>query len=60
MGVKLAHRLYAAGVASGSLAGFLSPWRWLGFVPLAAGLVWAAYDLVEVNDDDADAQTTPR
>lgn len=51
--------MFAAGVLCGALAGFLSPWHWFGFVPLAAGLIWAAYDLVEVSDDDADAQTTP-
>lgn len=44
---------YAAGVAAGSAAGFCSPLWFLGFVPLSAGLVWAAYDLVEVPGDDA-------
>lgn len=39
---------YAAGVMAAAAAGFFSPLWYLGFVPLAAGLVWAAYDLVEV------------
>lgn len=43
---------YAAGVMAGSAAGFFSPLWFLGFVPLAAGLVWAAYDLVEVPDGE--------
>lgn len=41
---------YAAGVAAGAAAGFFSPLWFLGFVPLSAGLVWAAYDLVEADD----------
>jgi hypothetical protein len=44
---------YAAGVASGSVAGFCSPLWYLGFVPLSAGLLWAAYDLVEVDSDES-------
>lgn len=44
---------YAAGVAAGSAAGFCSPLWFLGFIPLAAGLVWAAYDLVEADDDES-------
>lgn len=46
--MRLAHYLYALGVCCGALTGFLSPLWFLGFVPLSAGLVWAAYDLVEV------------
>lgn len=42
---------YAAGVIAGSAAGFFSPFWFLGFVPLSAGLVWAAYDLVEADGD---------
>lgn len=49
---------YALGVASGSAAGFCSPLWYLGFVPLSAGLVWAAYDLVEA--DDGDSSSAPR
>lgn len=45
--------VYGAGVAAGSAAGFFSPLWFLGFIPLAAGLVWAAYDLVEADDDDS-------
>ena len=50
MRLALALALYALGVLAGSLAGFFSPWWFLGFLPLCAGLIWAAYDLVEVPD----------
>ena len=40
--------MYALGVIAGALAGFLSPCWYLGFAPLSIGLLWAAYDLVEV------------
>ena len=50
--------LYALGVLAASAAGFLSPFWFLGFLPLAAGLVWAAYDLVEVTD--AESPSTPQ
>lgn len=43
--------LYGTGVACASLALFLFPVLGaaaFGFVPLSVGLVWAAYDLVEV------------
>jgi len=46
--VKAVWLVYALGVVAGSLVGFLSPLWYLGFVPLSAGLIWAAYDLVEV------------
>lgn len=46
--MRLIHCLYAFGVASAAAVGFLSPWWFLGFGPLSAGLIWAAYDLVEV------------
>lgn len=49
---------YGAGVASASAAGFFSPLWFLGFVPLGAGLVWAAYDLVEV--PDGESSSTPQ
>jgi hypothetical protein len=52
--VKLA--LYVLGVLAGSAAGFCSPFWFLGFLPLSAGLVWAAYDLEEV----ADGEVSPR
>lgn len=45
--------MYGLGVLCAALAGFLSPLPFLGFVPLAAGLIWAAYDLTEVEGDDA-------
>jgi hypothetical protein len=44
--------VYSLGVGMGSLVGFLSPFWFLGFAPLAAGLLWAAYDLVEVTDGE--------
>lgn len=37
--------LFALGVVAASLAGFLSPCWFLGFLPLSAGLIWAAYGL---------------
>lgn len=49
---------YTAGIAAGSATGFCSPLWYLGFLPLSAGLLYAAYDLVEVTD--ADAPTAPQ
>lgn len=46
--MRLAKLTYAFGVVCGSFVGFFSPFWFLGFAPLAAGLIWAAYDLVEV------------
>ena len=51
--MRLARLVYAAGVACGAAAGFCSPLYFLGFVPLSIGLVWAAYDLVEVPDGES-------
>jgi hypothetical protein len=56
--MKLARTLYALGVLTGSAVGFFSPLWFLGFLPLSAGLVWAAYDLVEVTD--AQPSSTPQ
>jgi hypothetical protein len=42
--------LFAAGVVLLALVGFLSPAWYLGFLPLGAGFIWAAYDLEEVAD----------
>lgn len=50
--MKLAYALYALGVLALALAGFCSPLWFLGFLPLGAGLVWAAYDLVEVTNGE--------
>lgn len=50
--MKLVWLAFALGVIAASLAGFFSPWWFLGFIPLAAGLIWAAYDLVEVASDE--------
>ena len=50
--MRAARALYALGILAGSSAGFFSPLWFLGFVPLSLGLVWAAYDLVEVTDGE--------
>ena len=55
----LARLLYALGVICGALLGFLSPLWFLGFGPLCAGLIWAAYDLTEVASAEP-ASTPPR
>ena len=54
--------MYWAGVVAGSLVFFVWPWLGIaaaGFAPISVGLVWAAYDLidVEVTDGDAEADT---
>lgn len=46
--MRLVWLAYGLGVIAGSLVGFLSPLWYLGFIPVSAGLIWAAYDLVEV------------
>ena len=56
--MSLVWTLYTAGVAAGAAAGFCSPFRYLGFVPICVGAVWAAYDLVQVGDADGDTATT--
>lgn len=56
--MRLVRAFYALGVAAASSAGFFSPLWYLGFLPLALGLVWAAYDLVEV--PDAESPPTPQ
>jgi hypothetical protein len=50
-GRALAHLLYSVGIVALALVGFFSPLWFLGFLPLGAGFVWAAYDLVEVTPD---------
>lgn len=57
--MKLVWLTYALGVTAASLAGFLSPWWFLGFIPLSLGFIWAAYDLVEVASDEP-SPPTPR
>jgi hypothetical protein len=44
--------MYGMGVGFGALVGFFSPFFYLGFIPLSVGLIWAAYDLVEVDGDE--------
>ena len=56
--MRVAIAVYALGVLLASLAGFFSPFWYLGFVPLSLGLVWAAYDLVEVSG--AESPTAPQ
>ena len=56
--MRLAYALYTLGVLAGSAAGFCSPFWFFGFLPLCAGLVWAAYDLVEVTNGEP--SSTPR
>jgi hypothetical protein len=56
--VKRVRLAYSAGVVAGAAAGFCSPLWYLGFVPLSAGLVWAAYDLVEA--DDGESSSAPQ
>jgi len=46
--VKAVWLAYCLGVIAACLVGFLSPLWFLGFAPLSIGLIWAAYDLVEV------------
>jgi len=41
-----------------ALAGFLSPWPFIGWLPIGAGLCWAAYDLVDVKDTPTDGNTS--
>lgn len=42
------------------LAGFFSPLWWVGFAGLAAGLVWAYYDVVDVEGEHGDTPAAPR
>lgn len=52
--------LYLFGVTLLTLAGFFSPFWYLGFVPLGAGAVWAAYDLIDVGEAQrGDTATAP-
>ncbi len=52
--------LYLLGVGLGAAAGFFSPVWYLGFLPLAAGLIWAAYDLIEVTDGESAPESRRR
>lgn len=47
--------VYALGVLCLALVGFFSPFWFLGFLPLGAGLLWASYDMVEVTRGDTTA-----
>ena len=50
---------YTLGVLCVAAALFFSPCWWLGFLPLGAGLVWAAYDLIDAEDADDHPSPTP-
>jgi len=54
-----ARLLYALGVICAALVGFFCPVWYLGFAPLAVGLIWAAYDLVDVKESDGKPQNPP-
>lgn len=49
------HTIFILGAGILSLAGFFSPLWYLGFLPIGACLLWAAYDfdLVEVSDGES-------
>jgi hypothetical protein len=48
--VKAVWTLYLLGIAAAALAGALSPLPWTGLLAVAAGLIWAAYDLIDVKE----------
>lgn len=51
--------LYTLGVACAVVALALSPWPWTALLPAAAGLIWAAYDLVDVTEESESDDTPP-
>jgi len=58
--VGVTRALYTLGVICAALVGFLCPIWYLGFAPLAAGAIWAAYDLVDVKEpDDQSPRASP-
>lgn len=61
--MRWVYLLYAVGVAAGACVFFAWPWLGVaaaGFGPISVGLIWAAYDLVEVRDGDAEADAPDR
>jgi hypothetical protein len=58
--MRLVWLFYGLGIIAASLPGFLSPLWFLGFIPLSAGLIWAAYDLVEVPRAESSTTTQRR
>lgn len=48
--MKTIWTLYIAGVVAAATAGALSPAPWTGMLAIAAGLIWAAYDLIDVKE----------
>lgn len=51
--------LYTLGVAAAALVGFCSPVWYLGFVPISVGAIWAAYDLVDVEERHGKSSRSP-
>lgn len=49
MGMTVARLLYFIGIFFAAMAGYFSPYPWLAFAPLAAGCIWAALYLVDVD-----------
>ncbi len=57
----LQHGPYPLGVGLVAAAAFLCPLWWLGFAVIGVGLVWAHYDVVDVEEPkDADTSSAPR
>lgn len=60
LGMKRDLAVYALGLTLLSLVGFFSPWWWTGFAPLGIGLIWAYYDVIDVEDEpNGDTPSTP-
>lgn len=59
MGLALTAILYTIGVAAAAMVGFLCPIWYLGFVPLSVGAIWAAYDLVDVEEPHGNSPGPP-
>lgn len=51
---------YCVGIIAGATGGFVSPWPFTGFFVIAAGAIWAAYDLVEIKTDGDTKNAAPR
>jgi hypothetical protein len=57
--VTRADLAYVFGVLCAAATGFCSPVWYLGFVPLAAGSVWASYDLLDAEAPSGNTSRTP-
>ena len=49
--MRAAAVVYTLGVLCLSATGFLCPWWFLGFIPLGAGAIWAADNLIDVGEE---------